>query len=186
MPKDRDDQPADGSSAASASQAADGGHDEEANRTAEQRPTWADEARQPLDAETLGTAPVSECQSSPTADSVDTHGDAAAHLQQANGSTGPPADAASADDPGPPRQTELPPAALLNGATHVAAPESPQRGAGLPPPSPARAPAPSGLSSAPAPGSHSPAVAAALGVITGQPNRELRSCPDCACQCMVA
>ena len=170
MPTGGGDHPADGLEAAPDSQAA-GGVAQDATNDVSEGPAQPDESGMPPASDTPGAPLGREPQSSLARPAPNNaiRGDASELREPANGRSEAPTDAAAADDPADSQQ-ETPPAAHLNGtARHSATPpQSPLAGARLPAPSPARSPASGGLRSAPVPGSHSPAVAAALGVITGE------------------
>ena len=172
MPTGTGDYPADGLEVAPDSQAA-GAVAEEAAKDVSEHPAQPDESSTPLAIDTpAAEAPAAEHQASPAAAGSDRQSGAAALSDHAKGRDEAPISAVAADAPAPSQQgtPPPPPAPHLNGATrHGATPsQSPQAGARLPAPSPARSPASGGLRGASVPGSHSPAVAAALGVITGE------------------
>ena len=155
---------ADDSVAASASDPTDGVHEEAANLPSDGH-GQPDEPRLQPDA-----ASAAEAQSPPSAPVPAAIVTAAAATEDTNGhSARPAADSVAVDHAQPsPRATHALPVAL-NGEPHSQpALQSSQHGARLPAPSPTRSPAAAGTRAASLSGPHSPAVAAAVGVITGK------------------
>jgi hypothetical protein len=164
MPPSNGHRVGDGSVAASASHPTGGVHEEVAQPTTEDHAQPDEPRMQPT------AASCAEAQSTPSAPVPAAPVAATAPTEDANGhSTRHAAGPVAADDAGrSPRAVHTLPVALNGAAQSDPAPQSPQHGASLPAPSPARSPAASGTRTASLSGPHSPAVAAAVGVITGE------------------